>query len=58
MLNNGEDRHNAPVKNSLTPDEWDRVRQRNVEQAEDRRLASDLNLLAAVKLGQALSRRE
>ena len=58
MQNNGEDRHNAPVKNSLTPDEWDRVRQRNVEQAEDRRLASDLNLLAAVKLGQALSRRE
>jgi hypothetical protein len=58
MLNNGEDRGNAPVKHSLTPNEWDRVRQRNVEQAEDRRLASDLNLLAAVKLGQALSRRE
>jgi hypothetical protein len=57
-LNNGEDRHNAPVTHSLTPDEWDRVRQRNVEQAEDRRIASDLNLLAAVKLVQALSRRE
>lgn len=55
MKNNGDDRHNAPVKHSLTPCERDRLRELHVERAEERQLARDLNLLAAVRLGLALS---
>ena len=56
MLNNGDDRHNAPKAHSLTPGERDRLRELHIERGEERQLASDLNMLAAVRLGAALQR--
>lgn len=58
MLNNGDDRHNAPKAHSLTPGERERLRQLHMERGEERQLVRDLNLLAAVRLGAALQRIE
>lgn len=42
------------VKNAITPDELKLMHQRQMEAHVERQAASDLNLLRALKLGEAL----
>jgi hypothetical protein len=50
------DYHNRPIKYGVTPADMEALRQRHFEKAQDRQTASDLNLLRAIALGQALKR--
>ena len=54
MKNDNLDHENCPVKNSPTPDDLQHIHQHRIEAQADRQTMSDLNLLRAVKLGQAL----
>ena len=54
MKNDNLDKENAPVKYGITPDELQQMQQRRIEAHADRETASALNLLRAMKLGQAL----
>lgn len=54
MNNDNLDKENAPVKYGITPDELQQMQQRRIEAHAARETASALNLLRAVKLGQAL----
>lgn len=45
---------NGPVKNSPTPDDLQQMQQRRIETHAERQTMSDLNLLRAFKLGEAL----
>lgn len=47
-------RENAPSKNKLTPEDWQRIRERHVEVMTERQMESDRNFLAALQFGQAL----
>lgn len=47
-------RENAPVSTPATPDEVKLIHQRRIEAHADRETAAALNLLRAVKLGEAL----
>lgn len=58
LTDNREDWENRPLKYGVTPAEMEALRQRYVEVAEERKAASDLNLLRALALGQALKKRE
>lgn len=58
MKNDHLDYHNRPIKYGVTPADMEALRQRYVEAAEERKAASDLNLLHAIALGQALKARE
>ena len=49
-----DSRENAPVSTPATPDEVKLIHQHRIEAQADRQTMSDLNLLRAVKLGQAL----
>lgn len=51
---NLDPRENAPIKYTVTPDELRQIHQRRIEQHEHQQAADALNLLRAVKLGQAL----
>lgn len=51
---NTDPRENAPVKNTVTPDELRQIQQRRIEVHAERQTMSDLNLLRAFKLGEAL----
>lgn len=52
------DHENRPVKYGVTTADMEALRQRHFENEQDRQAASDLNLLRAVALGQALKQRE
>ena len=54
MKNDNLDKENAPVKYGITPDELQQMQQRRIEAHAARETASALNLLRAVKLGEAL----
>lgn len=54
MKNDNLDKENAPVKYGVTPDELQQMQQRRIEAHADRETAAALNLLRAVRLGQAL----
>ena len=47
-------RENAPVSTPATPDDVKLIHQHRSEAQADRQTMSDLNLLRAVKLGEAL----
>lgn len=47
-------KENGPVKNSPTPDDLQQMQQRRIEAHADRETSDALNLLRAVKLGEAL----
>lgn len=51
---NLDPRENAPVSRPATPDEVKLIHQHRIEQHELQQAADALNLLRAVKLGQAL----
>lgn len=50
-------RETAPAGNRLTAADWQRIRERHVEVMTERKTASDLNLVAALRLGHALRQR-
>jgi len=56
MKNDHLDYHNRPVTYGVTSADMEALRQRHFENAQDRQTASDLNLLRAIALGQALKR--
>jgi hypothetical protein len=58
MKNDPLDHENRPRKHGVTAADMEALRQRHVEEAEQRQRASDLNLLRAAALGQALKERE
>lgn len=47
-------RENAPISTPATPDELKQIHQRRIEANADQQTMADLNLLRAVKLGEAL----
>lgn len=47
-------RENAPVKHTVTPDDLQQIQQRRIEAHAARETSDALNLLRAVKLGEAL----
>lgn len=47
-------KENGPVKNSPTPDDLQQIQQRRIEALAARETSDALNLLRAVKLGEAL----
>ena len=47
-------KENGPVKNSQTPDDLQQMQQRRIEAHAARETSDALNLLRAVKLGEAL----
>lgn len=47
-------KENGPVKNSPTPDDLEQIQQRRIEAHAARETSDALNLLRAVKLGEAL----
>ena len=47
-------RENVPVKHTVMPDDLQQMQQRRIEAHAERQTMSDLNLLRAVKLGEAL----
>ena len=51
---NTDPKENAPVSTPATPDEVKQIHQHRIEANADRQTMSDLNLLRAVKLGEAL----
>ena len=51
---NTDPRENAPVKNTVTPDDLQQMQQRRIEAHAARETCDALNLLRAVKLGEAL----
>lgn len=51
-------RENAPVSTPATPDEVKLIHQRLIEARADRETTAALNLLRAVKLGEALRKLE
>ena len=54
MRNDNLDRENRPVKYGITPDELRQVQQHRIEAHAARETSDALNLLGAVKLGEAL----
>lgn len=48
-------RENAPEKHRVTPSDLQQIQQRRMEAYAERQTMSDLNLLRAFKLGEALS---
>ncbi|HIE0201649.1 hypothetical protein [Pseudomonas aeruginosa] len=54
MKNDNLDHENRPVKYGITPDELRLIQQRRIEAHADRETNEALNLLRAVKLGEAL----
>jgi hypothetical protein len=54
MINNNEDRENAPVKNYVTPEEIALMGQRDREAAEFRRKLAAMNERAALEAGEKL----
>lgn len=58
MKNDHLDHHNRPIKYGVKPADMEALRQRHFENAQERQATSDLNLLRAVALGQALKQRE
>ena len=56
MIDNGEDRHNRPVKYTLTQAERQKLVERYFETKRVQQAESDLNLINAVRLGEALQR--
>ena len=54
MKSDNLDHENRPIKYGVTPDELKLIHQRRIEAHADRQTMSDLNLLRAVKLGEAL----
>ncbi|NFV79851.1 hypothetical protein [Magnetospirillum aberrantis] len=54
MKNDRLDYHNRPIKYGVTTADMEALWQRHFEKAQDRQNASDLNLLRAIALGQAL----
>lgn len=53
MKNDNLDHENRPVKYGITPDELRLIQQRRIEAHADRETNEALNLLRAVKLGEA-----
>ncbi len=51
---NLDPRENAPVKHTVTPDDLQQIQQRRIEAHAARETAAALNLLRAMKLGEAL----
>ncbi len=47
-------RENAPVKHTVTPSDLQQIQQRRIEAHAARETSDALNLLRAVKLGEAL----
>lgn len=56
MRNDHLDHENRPRKNSITPDDLKVIRQRRVEEAQERKAYDAVNLHRAAALGQALKR--
>lgn len=56
MKNDYLDYHNRPIKYGVTSADMEALRQRYVEAVEERKAASDVNLLRAIALGKALKR--
>lgn len=56
MINNGEDRHNRPVKHTLTEAERKKLAERHFEAGAHRQAEENLNLAKAVQLGEAFKR--
>lgn len=56
MIDNGEDRHNRPVKYTLTQAERQKLVERYFETKRVQQAESDLNLINAVRLREALQR--
>jgi len=54
LKNDNLDKENAPVKYGITPNELQQMQQRRIEAHAARETADALNLLRAVKLGEAL----
>lgn len=54
MIDNGEDRHNRPVKYTLTQAERQKLVERHFEARAHRQAEEDLNLAKAVELGRRL----
>ena len=54
MKSDNLDKENVPVKNSPTPDDLQQMQQRRIEAHAARETSDALNLLRAVKLGEAL----
>lgn len=54
MKNDNLDKENAPVKNTVTPSDLQQMQQRRIEAHAARETSDALNLLRAVKLGEAL----
>lgn len=57
MKNDHLDHANRPLKHGVTTADMEALRQRHVEQAEQRQRTSDVNLLRAAALGQVLKER-
>lgn len=54
MKNDNLDHENCPVKYGITPDDLQQMQQRRIEAHAARETSDALNLLRAVKLGEAL----
>jgi hypothetical protein len=54
MKNDNLDHENRPVKYGITPDELRQIQQRRIEAHAERQTMSNLNLIRAFKLGEAL----
>ncbi len=54
MKNDNLDKENAPVKHTVTPSDLQQIQQRRIEAHAARETSDALNLLRAVKLGEAL----
>ncbi|KAB0588429.1 hypothetical protein [Comamonas kerstersii] len=54
MKNDNLDHENHPVKYGITPDDLQQMQQRRIEAHAARETSDALNLLRAVKLGEAL----
>jgi hypothetical protein len=56
MRDNGEDRHNRPVKHTLTEAERKKLVERHFEAGAHRQAEDDLNLAKLGRLGEVLKR--
>jgi hypothetical protein len=54
LKNDNVDKENAPVAHTVTPDDLQQMQQRRIEAHAARETSDALNLLRAVKLGEAL----
>ncbi len=56
MRDNGDDKHNAPRRDVLTPEERERLVERHFETALARKAMHDANFAGAVNLGAAMKK--